>query len=133
MISQLFYTNVIMNDIHSLTGLVNNRSSCYVLISKEKASKLNLKQLPISPRIIGGVLKEGKTQVTKITKINLNIGGYYCNAFAYIIPGQFEDLLLGRPFLKDSKAILNESKGTLTFREKNICIKDTRFQEKLDI
>ena len=61
MISQLFYTNVIINDVHSLTGLIDNGSSCYASISKEKASQLNLEQLPISPRIIGGVLKEGKT------------------------------------------------------------------------
>ena len=94
---------------------------------------MNLEQLPISPRTIGGVLKEGKTQVTRIAKLSLDIGGYVCKAFAYIVPGQFEDLLLGRPVLKDAKAILDKSKGTLTFKESNICIRDTRFQDKLDI
>lgn len=94
---------------------------------------MDLEVLPISPRTIGGVLKEeGQTQVTKIAKLNLDLGGLICNAFAYIVPGQFEDLLLGRPFLKDTKAVINESKGTLTFAN-GISIRDAKFEDKLDI
>lgn len=132
MTSPLFYTHAIVNE-HSVKALIDSGSSCYASISPKEAQRMELSTLAIEPRAISGVFQQGCTQVTSIAKIPLDLCGHTVKAFAYIIPGQYEPLLLGRPFLRDQRAQLDEAEGKLTFARTGITVYDDRRTKDMDI
>jgi len=87
---------------------------------------MKLPTLSISPRSIGGVFEEGTRAVTEVAKFSIDIGGHVTHkAFAYVLPGQHEDILLGRPWLQNEMAVIDESAKHLTFKLSGVRIYDT--------
>jgi transposase InsO family protein len=93
-----------------------------------QVKKMKLNTLPLNPpKIIGGVFQDSATAVTHVAHIKLDVHGQKDNAFALILPDQHEPLLLGRPFLQNNAAIINEENGTLEFQKTKVKIKDQQF------
>ena len=124
--SSLFHTDVIVNGLYNARALIDNGSGCYASINPRVARRMKLQTVPITPRSIGGVFTNGISEVTEVAKFSFDVGGHVTHdAFAYVLPKQHEDLLLGRPWLQNQMAVIDESSKTLTFKMTGIRLYDT--------
>ena len=114
--SSLFRTNAVIGDTSNVTVLIDNGSESYAIINEELARRLELELLPIEPRAVSGVIKGPVGHISHVTRFALDVGGFKDQrVFAYVLPGQSEDLILGRPWLQYHDATLREKTGELTF------------------
>ena len=112
----LFYTTTFINDIATTTTLVDDGSQSYAQINEQLAQKLSLPLLDTAPRTLGGVIDGPTTVIRHVTHFSLDIGGIkFPRIFAYVVPDQHEELILGRPWLKDNEVILIAAEDKLHF------------------
>lgn len=72
---------------------------------------------PLAPRLITGVIENMSGVINLVASFHLDIGGIETNnAWAYVVPNQKEDLILGMPWLKSCHAILDPNQEKLTFK-----------------
>lgn len=119
----LFHTTAIINGFHQLRTLIDPGSSAFATISQEHVNKLRLKTQPLKPRLITGVLNTISGLITQVTSFQLDIGGLLITqVWAYVVPNQAEDLILGMPWLKHCNAELDSAQSKLLFKNHNISI-----------
>ena len=94
----MFYTEILINDIHFAKTLIDSDYSNYALISNKFAKRIRVETLLIKPRPVEGILDGMDGKIREIAKIDLDIEGYRMRrVFAYVLPRQTEDLILERP------------------------------------
>lgn len=77
-----------------------------------KSCDLPRLELPRSLRLDGVVANQG--QITHATYFDLDVHGHQqSRVFAYIIPNQIDEMILGRPWMKDVRAVSSVAKGYL--------------------
>ena len=112
----LFHTTAILNDVTPITALIDNGSQSYAIVNKRLADRLRLPLVETEPRQITGVLEGPSQEINRATYFSLDIGGFKTHrAFAYVLEGQSEDLIIGRPWLKHNDAVIDEKHATITF------------------
>ena len=112
----LFHTTAIINDTKLLTVLIDNGSQSYAMINERLVNRLNLPLIDIQPRQVTGVLEGPTEKIEQATYFSLDIGGFKTHrAFAYILKGQSEDLIIGRPWMKQNEATIDEKHAEITF------------------
>ena len=130
----LFYTSTIINDTATATTLVDDRSQSYAQISESLVRKLSLPLLDVVPRILGGVIKGPTTVIRHVTYLSLDIGGVKpARMFAYVVPNQHEELILGRPWLKDNEVTLIAAEDKLHFGQYDLDLYSNQAMEKKGI
>lgn len=123
--TSLLHTSAIINDVNNARVLVDNGASCYAAVSPKAARHWKLELIPIEPRTIDGVFEDAQAQVSNVARFSMDLSGHRMTTmFAYVLPGQHEDLLLGRAFLRDQEAVIDEGKHTLHFKFSGITIHD---------
>jgi predicted aspartyl protease len=101
---------------HILKTLIDNGAQSYASIQEKVAREAKLKLLDISPRQAMGWLSGPATLITQVAQFEMDVGGLgHKTVFAYVVPDQSEDLILGRAWLKDQGATINEKKDCVTF------------------
>lgn len=119
----LFHTTVILNKCHSVRALIDDGCSGYATINEKFAQNLRLPMVPIEKRRMTGVLDDNNTTIQTVTKFCLDVAGLYTpKAWAYVVPGQVEEIILGKPWLKTHGAVINASKSFISFDYNNIKI-----------
>jgi len=132
--SRLFHAHAIINDVYNARALIDNGSGCYATVNPRVVQRMKLTTTPISSRPIGGVFEKGTRAVTEVAKFSFDIGGHAThNAFAYVLPGQHEDILLGRPWLHHQMAVIDESAKHLTFKMSGVRVYDTETHDTYDV
>ena len=112
----LFYTETLVNDTHFVKTLIDNNCGSYALISKRYARKVKLDTISIKPRSIERVIASMDGEIREVARVDLDIGGYQMRrVFAYILPGQTDDLILGRPWMQHEFVKIDEKAETLRF------------------
>ena len=112
----LFYTETLVNDTYFVKTLIDNGCGSYVLMSERYAKKMKLDTISIEPRPVKGVIASMNGEIREVARIDLDIGGYQMRrVFAYILPGQTDDLILGRPWMQHEFVEINEKAETLRF------------------
>jgi transposase InsO family protein/predicted aspartyl protease len=107
----LFHTSAIVDGLNSLLALIDSGAQSYASINEKLARKLSLPLLETTPRMVTGVFEGPMVIVDKATYFSLDVGGFkQQRIFAYVVPNQGEELILGRPWLKDNNAVLNEGR-----------------------
>lgn len=107
-----------MNDYIPATALIDNGSMAYALINERLVQKLGLPLLRTVPRQLQGVQGEGQQNglITHVTTFSLDIGAHKNpRVFAYVVPRQSEELILGRPWMRHQGASINEETLRLVF------------------
>ena len=112
----LFHTTAILNDTTLVNTLIDNGSQSYAIINERLAKRLNLPLIDTNPRQITGVLEGATREIKQATYFSLDIGGFKTHrAFAYVLQGQSEDLIIGRPWMKQNEATIDEKRAEITF------------------
>ena len=121
--SELFHTTATLNYQYQLCALIDPGSSAFASISQKYISKYNLKTEKISPKVITGVLNNISGIINHVASFSLDIGGLtHHKVWAYVVPNQSEDLILGMPWMKFSNAELNCKTSKLYFRSHNLSL-----------
>lgn len=119
----LFHTTALINGQFQLCALIDPGSSAFATISQKHINKIKLKTYPLAPRVIRGVLNNISGVISRVASLSLDIGGLQIeDAWAYVVPNQVEDLILGMPWLKQCHAELDSIKCKLTFKSHNITL-----------
>jgi predicted aspartyl protease len=128
---ELFYTTAFVDGFHQLCALIDPGCSAFATISEKKATKLRLNLYPLAPRMITGVIENMSGIINKVASFHLDIGGIETdNAWAYIVPDQKENLILGMPWLKSCHATLDPVQSKLTFKLHNIALRSDGVKNK---
>lgn len=101
-----FHTPVIVNSTHAVTALIDNGSNSFALINDRTATRLGLERITIRPRDLQGVT--AALTIREVVRMDLDVGGSCVfGAFAYVVPGQAENLILGTPWMEKEGAIIS--------------------------
>ena len=130
----LFHTNVRFGS-QFIRCLVDQGCSCYATVSPATVRRLKLPTFSISPRPIGGVFQGQQRAITKVAYGPIDVGGHQQDrVFAYVIPDQSEDMILGQKWMEDQDVRLSPRKGCLTIKSTGIRIWNEHFvKSKADI
>lgn len=127
----LFHTTALINGIHQLCTLIDPGSSAFATINQRYVSSLNLTTFPLPPRTITGVLDNVSGVINQVVKFSLDIGGILIStSWAYVVPNQGEDLILGMPWLKYCHAKLDPVNSKLLFKNHNITLLSNEIRDK---
>jgi len=130
----LFHTEAIVNDVYNARVLVDDGSGCYASINPRVVQRMKLPTLAIVPRTIAGVFEVGTGAVTEVAKFSFDIGGHTTrDAFAYVLPGQHEDIILGRPWLQQQMVVTDEAAMHFTFKLSGIRVYDKETHDTYDV
>ena len=113
----LFYAEALINDTQFAKTLIDSGSGSYALMSEKFARSMNLETLKIKPRPLEGVLEGMTGELKEVAKIDIDLGGHKMRrVFAYILPGQADDFILGRPWMQRELVEVDEKAEILRFQ-----------------
>src|SRR6266480_913324 len=116
-----------------VTSLINQGCSSYATVNPTTMRRHKLQTFPILPRSITGFLEEKQT-ITRVAYGLMDIGGHQQDqVFTYVVPGQSENLILGKKWMEDQDVVLSARKGYLTIKSTGIHIRDNNLMKKNDI
>lgn len=119
----MFHITAIINDFHQARALVDDGSSAYATLSERLVKKLKLPTINVSQRQMTGVLDSMKGYIHHVAAFGLDIGGIKSDrVWAYVIPGQTEDVIIGRPWLIQHKALQDPAHSVINFKEYDITL-----------
>lgn len=106
-----FYVDVRTNGIRFTKALVDTGCSAYATISESLMKSFDLPRIAIRPRHLDGVVAN-QGRINTITYFEADIHGHQQGiVFAYVIPGQIDDMILGKPWMMQVNAKYSERKG----------------------
>ncbi|KAJ6436286.1 retrovirus polyprotein [Purpureocillium lavendulum] len=119
------YVNIGINREHYSTVFVDSGCLCYGTINEAFARKLRLPRIPIKPRTLDEVITSLPGAIRAVTYADIDIDGYRKKrAFFYIIPGQDEDVILGRTWMNLEDVTIYPSKGLLHIGSQDHWVKE---------
>ncbi|KAF4886621.1 Transposon Tf2-6 polyprotein [Colletotrichum fructicola] len=95
------YVNIGINTTYFTRALYDDGCHCYMSISLKLARKLRLPTIDITPRDLLQVSHVQKRAITQVAYFDIDIDGHkQQRVFAYVIPDQTEDVILGIPWAR---------------------------------
>jgi predicted aspartyl protease len=117
----LFYTHSIINGKAVAKTLVDNGSQAYATIREDIVKKNGLELLDITPRQAIGWTSSNTATIQKVARFEFDVGGVgRRRAWAYVVPNQGEELILGRAWIKAEGANINEQADFISFKWTNV-------------
>jgi hypothetical protein len=112
----LFYTHSIINGKAVVKTLIDNGSQAYASIREDIARKNRFELLDITPRQAIGWTSSNSAIIQQVASFEFDVGGIgRRKAWAYVVPNQGEDLILGRAWIKAEGASINEQADFISF------------------
>jgi hypothetical protein len=106
------YIDTILNNLVSTSAFVDSGCLCLATISWRTALRCKAQILPIAPRPIAQVVDDPNPPfINRLASLSIGLGGYDEKIWAYVVPGQTEDLILGQRWLKNHDASLRPAKN----------------------
>lgn len=110
-----FYINFGVNGICYTKAFVDAGCLCFASISQTFANRLRLPRIPISPKDLEQVNIIKKGAITHVAYADTDIDGHKRKrVFFYVIPGQRDDVILGRPWMNLEDVTISLHEGELT-------------------
>ena len=123
----LFHTTAFLNGYDQVIALIDNGSQGYATMNEKLALKLGLPLVETTPRKIGGSLDNGFETIRYATYFSMDIGGLKNDRiWAYVVPKQSEALILGRPWLQQQGATIDERQSSLSFDTNDVIIRSNQ-------
>ena len=120
----LFHTDVRFGSQFT-TSLIDNGCSCYATVNPATVRRHKLPTLSITPRSITGFLQGNQRMITEVAYGPMDIGGHQQDrVFAYVVPGQSDNLILGQKWMEDQDVELRPRNGYLDIRSTGIRIRN---------
>ena len=92
------YINVIFNKVAFTHAFIDNGCLCYMTVSLKFAKKADLQYILINPQRLQQATGIQDHTITEVAYRSLDIDSHRQErVFAYIIPGQYEDVIIGLP------------------------------------
>jgi transposase InsO family protein/predicted aspartyl protease len=118
------YVNAIFNKDTFAYAFVDSGCLCYMTVSSKFAKRAGLQRIPITPRKLQQVVGAQDRAITEVAYGSLDIDGHQQDRiFAYIIPGQHEDVIIGLPWLRSEDAKIKLRKGYIDIRSTDTRVK----------
>jgi hypothetical protein len=125
----LFHTDVRFGS-QFISSLIDNGCSCYATVSPAMVRRHKLPTLTISPRPVSGLFQGKRQTITQVAYGPMDIGGHQQHrVFAYVVPNQSENLILGQKWMEDQDVKLSPRKGYLTIKSTGIRIWNSNAKE----
>ncbi|KAL2885278.1 Retrotransposable element Tf2 155 kDa protein type 1 [Ceratocystis lukuohia] len=121
------YIDVTLNKNILTAAFVDSGCLCLATISPRTVLRCKATTLPIVPRPVEQVIGDPNPPIiTQIAVINLGLGGHDEKLYAYIVPDQTEDLILGQRWLTDHDASVRPSQNEVILRKPfRLCLTTT--------
>src|SRR5579871_2735205 len=120
----LFHTDVRFGSQFT-TSLIDHGCSCYATVNPATVQRHKLPTFSISPRPIDSFLDNEPRTITQVAYGPMDIGGHQQDrVFAYVVPGQTDNLILGKRWMEDQDVVLSARKGYLTIKSTGIRIRN---------
>lgn len=129
--SELFHTTAFVDGIYQLCALIDSGCTAFATISQRHVQRLNLPTHQLPPRKISGYLDNVSSVIDQVTTFSMDIAGITSRIWAYVIPGQQEDLILGTPWMMYHHADLFPSEQCLKFKMHGISLYSNEYQDKI--
>jgi transposase InsO family protein len=118
------YINAIFNKVAFTHAFIDNGCLCYMTVSSKFARKADLQRIPIKPRRLQQATGVQDRAITEVAYGSLDIDGHRQErVFAYVIPGQHEDVIMGLPWQRSERVRIKPEKGYLDIRSTGIRVK----------
>lgn len=112
------YIDITLNNTMSSSAFVDSGCLCLATVSMRTATRCKASILPINPRPIAQVVDDPNPPVIdRLAAFSVGFGGYDETVYAYIVPGQTEDLILGQRWLTNHDASLRPAQGEVIMRQ----------------
>ena len=117
MATQGTYIDVIVNN-KPISAFVDSGCLCLATVSPRAAAAANTQLLPISPRPLAQVVDTDlPPSISTLAVFSLDLDGYKKKTFAYVVPGQSEDLILGKRWLENHDASIRPLQQEVLLRQ----------------
>ncbi|KAL5594234.1 uncharacterized protein BROUX77_007591 [Berkeleyomyces rouxiae] len=111
------YIDVVLNKTCSTSAFVDSGCLCLATVSPRTATRAHATILPICPRPIAQVVDDRNPPVIdQVAVFDLGLGGLDEKLYAYIVPGQTEDLILGQGWIAKHDASLRPAQNEVFIR-----------------
>jgi hypothetical protein len=129
----LFHTDVRFGSQFTVS-LIDNGCSCYATVSPATVQRHKLPTFSILPRQITGFLHGEPQTITQVAYGPMDISGHQQDrVFAYVVPGQSDNLILGQKWMEDQDVILAPRKGYLTIKSTGVRVRNDDFVKKNNV
>lgn len=110
-----FLIPVFLNTSGFVNAQVDSGCSSYGAISERVCQKLGIEQmsLPTSRTLGTATGLDPERKITRMARVTMDIDGWVSEAAFYVVPGLAHDVMLGLPWMKHRKVILDAEKGIL--------------------
>jgi transposase InsO family protein len=111
------YIDVLINKKRFIIAFVDSGCLCLASVSQRFSQRKDIRRISIPPRRLEQVVNDpDPPQITEIAAFRADFDGLEEDLYAYIIPGQREDLILGKGWLKRHDASIRPAKEEVKIR-----------------
>src|SRR6266480_2122984 len=129
----LFHTDVRFGSQFT-RSLADTGCSCYATVSPATVRHHKLPTFMISPRRVSGLFQNKQQMITQVAYGPIDIGGHQQRCiFAYVVPNQSENLILGQKWMEDQDVVLSPRKGCLTIKSTGIRIWNDNLRKNVNV
>ncbi|KAJ6436365.1 retrovirus polyprotein [Purpureocillium lavendulum] len=119
------YANIGINREYYSKVFIDCGCLCYGTVNETFVRKLRLPRIPIRPRTLDQISTSLYGAIRGVTYADIDIDGYRKNrVFFYIIPGQDDEVVLGRTWMNQEDVTLYPSKGLLHIGSQDHWVKE---------
>ncbi|EFZ04205.2 Pol [Metarhizium robertsii ARSEF 23] len=120
-----FYVNIGLNRERYTTALIDCGCLCYGTIKEALVQKLQLPRIPIKPRTLEHVAGFVYDAIQHVSYMDIDIDGYQKRrAFFYVVPGQEDDVILGRTWMNQENVVIHPAKKLLYIGSNDLWVRE---------
>lgn len=118
------YVNIGINRICFTKAFVDSGCLSFATISQAFSRRLRLPRIPIRPRDLEQVNVTSERAITHVVYADTDIDGHQRDrVFFYVIPGQKDDIILGRPWMDFEDVTISPRRNELTIGTSGLVVK----------
>lgn len=122
-----FHINLGINGTHYTEALVDSGCLCFATVSLAFARRSHLPRISITPRDLKQVNVTTKGAIREVAYADIDIDGHKLNrVFFYVIPGQEDDVILGRPWMDAEDVTISPRRGELFIGASGLTVRERR-------
>lgn len=111
------YVDTLINTSTYVRAFCDSGCLCYALVSERFAAREGLFQIDIRPRALEQVVEGArKPQISRIATFTADLEGFEMPVAAYVVPGQTDDVILGKGWMKKMNVTLGLKDETLSMQ-----------------
>ena len=112
------YINILINSITSICTLCDSGCQCFATVSEQFVKERGLDASSIQPRpLVQVTTSKNRPMIWQIAVLIADIDGMEEKIIAYVIPGQIDNIILGKGWMKRHDVSIRPAKGQVYIRK----------------